>query len=178
MENNMYGNNNGVNGQFGGPVAYQNPNQVRPVNCDEAIGVTSIMDLQRYAQGQVVRFPDFAEVQPFVAKVRRPSLMVLAKQGRIPNGLLESAGELFSKGGIGADHADANTLTNMYDITRIVCEACLVSPTLKQIEEAGMSLSDQQITAIFSYTQVGVKALEQFRKEQGDSERAGDVKPV
>lgn len=163
MENNMYGNNNGVNGQFGGPVAYQNPNQARPVNCDEAMNVTNITDLQSYAQGTVVRFPDFAEGQPFVARVRRPSMLVLAKQGKIPNTLLNAAGELFSKGGVNS--ANENMLGDMYDICEIICEASLVQPTFQQIKEAGMALSDDQVMAIFNYTQVGVKALESFRKE-------------
>lgn len=163
MENNMYGNNNGVNGQFGGPVAYQNPNQARPVNCDEAMNVTNITDLQSYAQGTVVRFPDFAEGQPFVARVRRPSMLVLAKQGKIPNTLLNAAGELFSKGGVNS--TSENMLGDMYDICEIICEASLVQPTFQQIKEAGMALSDDQVMAIFNYTQVGVKALESFRKE-------------
>ena len=163
MENNMYGNNNGVNGQFGGPVAYQNSNQVRPVNCDEAMNVTNITDLQSYAQGTVVRFPDFAEGQPFVARVRRPSMLALAKQGKIPNTLLNAAGELFSKGGVNS--VNENTLGDMYDICEIICEASLIQPTLQQIKEAGMALSDDQVMAIFNYTQVGVKALEPFRKE-------------
>lgn len=163
MENNMYRNNNGMNGQFGGPVAYQNPNQVRPVNCDEAMNVTNITDLQSYAQGTVVRFPDFAEGQPFVARVRRPSMLVLAKQGKIPNTLLNAASELFSKGGVNSDNE--NMLGDMYDICEIICEASLVQPTFQQIKEAGMALSDDQVMAIFNYTQVGVKALESFRKE-------------
>jgi len=162
MDNNMHGNNNGImNGQFGGPVAHQN--QVKPVNCDEPMNVTNITDLQSYAQGTVVRFPDFAEGQPFVARVRRPSMLVLAKQGKIPNTLLNAAGELFSKGGVNS--VNENMLGDMYDICEIICEASLIQPTFQQIKEAGMTLSDDQIMAIFNYTQVGVKALESFRKE-------------
>lgn len=164
MENNMYGNNNGtMNEQFGGSVACQNPNQVRPTNCDEAMNITNITDLQSYAQGTVVRFPDFAEGQPFVARVRRPSMLVLAKQGKIPNTLLNAASELFSKGGVNS--ASENMLGDMYDICEIICEASLVQPTFQQIKEAGMALSDDQVMAVFNYTQVGVKALESFRKE-------------
>ena len=102
MDNNMYGNNGVVNGQFGGPVQMmpqQNAQQVMPVNCDTPMNITTLADLQSYAAGTIVRFPDFAEGQPFVARVRRPSMLVLAKQGKIPNTLLTAAGELFSKGG-------------------------------------------------------------------------------
>ena len=160
---NMYENNNGVvNGQFGGQMT---PQQVQPVNCDTHMNITSFADLQSYAKGTVVRFPDFAEGQPFVARVRRPSMLVLAKQGKIPNSLLAAAGELFSKGGSGMDTDNEHMLEQMYDLCHIICEATLIEPTIQDIEGAGIELSDDQITAIFNYTQSGVRALESFRKK-------------
>lgn len=158
MDNNMYGNNNGFMGQ-------PQVQQVQPVNCSEMMNITSVTDLQSYAAGTVVRFPDFAEGQPFVARVRRPSLLVLAKQGKIPNTLLSAAGELFTKGGGGMDSDNEGMLGDMYDIMHIICEASLMQPTMKDIEGAGLSLSDDQLMAIFNYSQTGVKALESFRKE-------------
>lgn len=154
----MYGNNNGFMGQ-------SQVQQVQPVNCSEMMNITSVTDLQSYAAGTVVRFPDFAEGQPFVARVRRPSLLVLAKQGKIPNTLLSAAGELFTKGGGGMDSDNEGMLGDMYDIMHIICEASLMQPTMKDIEGAGLSLSDDQLMAIFNYSQTGVKALESFRKE-------------
>ena len=101
MENNMNMNNGYGAGapQFG----YGQQSQVTPVNCNQAMHITTISDLQSYANGTIVRFPDFGDGQPFVARVRRPSLLVLAKQGKIPNSLLTAAGELFAKGGSGLD---------------------------------------------------------------------------
>ena len=159
---NIYGNNGVVNGQFGGNIV---SHQVKPINCDEPINITTLADLQSYAAGTIVRFPDFAEGQPFIARVRRPSMLVLAKQGKIPNTLLVAAGELFSKGGAGMDADNENMLSDVYDIMYIICEASLIQPTMKDIEDAGLSLSDDQLMAIFNYTQNGVKALESFRKE-------------
>lgn len=148
------------------PVQYQNANVgVVPVNCSEVMNITSISDLHIYGQGQVVRFPDFAEGQPFVARVRRPSMLVLAKQGKIPNQLLHTASELFAKGGAGMDTDDKNMLSNFYDTCEIICDAALMQPTLADIKNAGISLSDDQLMAIFNYTQTGVKALQTFRKE-------------
>lgn len=158
MEN-MYANNNGFMGQtVGAPNA-------QPVNCDQVMGITSISDLQSYAAGVVVRFPDFTEGRPFVARVRRPSLLVLAKSGKIPNALLTAAGELFAKGGSGLDSDNDKMLSDMYDIMHIICEAALVQPTLAEIEGVGVQLSDDQMMAIFNYSQAGIKALESFRKE-------------
>lgn len=165
MDNNTYGNNNEVvNGQFGSQMTPQSQ-QVKPVNCDTQMNITTLADLQSYAAGTIVRFPDFAEGQPFVARVRRPSMLVLAKQGKIPNTLLAAAGELFSKGGAGMDADNENMLSDVYDIMHIICEASLIQPTMKDIEDEGLQLSDDQMMAIFSYSQVGVKALEPFRKE-------------
>lgn len=167
-------NNGAQSGQFGQNVQqWQQPmyqpaaahqNTVMPVNASEAMNITSMSDLQSYAAGIVVRFPDFAEGQPFVARVRRPSLLVLAKQGRIPNTLLTAAGDLFNNGGTGSK-ADDDTLGDMYDICKIVCEACLIQPTMQEIESAGIEITDEQLMAIFNYSQVGVKALTNFRQE-------------
>lgn len=164
MDNNMYGRNiENFSERMPNNQVYVE--QVQPVNCADLMNVTSITDLHRYASGTVVRFPDFAEGQPFVARVRRPSMLVLAKSGKIPNALLTTAGELFAKGGSSLDTDDKNMLSNFYDTCRIICEAALIQPTLADIEGAGMYLSDDQLMAIFNYTQTGVKALDSFRKE-------------
>lgn len=140
-------------------------NQVKPVNCSEAMHVTTISDLQSYAAGTIVRFPDFGDGQPFVARVRRPSMLVLAKQGKIPNSLLTAAGELFSKGGAGLDADNKNMLSDMYNIMDIIATASLIQPTMDDIKNVGLELSDDQLMAIFNYSQAGVKALESFRQE-------------
>lgn len=134
-----------------------------PINCTEAMSTTSIFDLQTYAKGTLVRFPDFAEGQPFVARVRRPSMLVLAKQGKIPNTLLNSANELFQGGGAGMDADNENMLADIYSICEIICESALKEPTYQQIKDAGLELSDDQLMAVFNYTQTGAKALESFR---------------
>lgn len=135
----------------------------KPVNYDAPMTITTIEDLQQYAGGTLVRFPDFAEGQPFVARVRRPSLLVLAKTGQIPNSLLASANELFSKGGSGLDSDNVSMMADLYDICEVIAEAALKEPTYQQIKDAGIELSDNQLMAIFNYTQTGIKALESFR---------------
>lgn len=125
--------------------------------------VTDVIDLRSYANGQIVELPSFAEGMPFVARLRRPSMLFLAKTGQIPNTLLAKAGQLFNGGGSSLDSDDMNMLSDVYDIAMVVVKASLVSPTIDDIENAGLELSDDQIMAIFNYTQGGIKALEQFR---------------
>lgn len=138
---------------------------IREQQVEPTMQVTTIGQLQTYSKGKVVRLPDFAEGQPFVARVRRPSMLVLAKQGKIPNSLLSTANELFVGGGSGVDIENEKLLQDMYDVCMIVCDACLIEPTLQDIEDAGLTLSDDQIMALFNYAQQGVKALEPFRQE-------------
>lgn len=140
-------------------------NVSKPVNCDEPMRITSVNDLRNYANGLVVRLPDFGDGQPFIARVKRPSMLVLAKYGKIPNSLLTTAAELFKKGGEAMDPDNENMLGGMYDIMSAIAEASLIEPSMKDIKDAGLELSDEQMMALFNYSQVGVKSLESFRKE-------------
>ena len=40
-----------------------------------------------------------------------------------------------------------------------------MEPTMKEIESSGVELSDEQIMAIFNYTQAGVSTLKNFRQK-------------
>lgn len=168
--------NNGMNNGTVVPMMGQgmsreiSQNQGTPINDSRVQSITDFSSLQAYAQGVIVRLPDFAEGQPFVARIKRPSMLVLAKSGKIPNSLLNAAGTLFAEGGSGMDADNPNMLSDMYDVCKVICESALVQPTMSEIESAGLVLTDEQVMAIFNYTQVGVKALENFREEQGDTE--------
>lgn len=124
--------------------------------------ITSISQLSEFAKGQVVRLPEFAPNQPFVARLRRPSMMVLAKSGKIPNSLLETASSLFNGNKKNQGESD-NQMKDMYAVLEIVAEASLVSPTFEEIKNAGIELTDEQLIAIFNYSQQGVEGLKSFR---------------
>ena len=125
--------------------------------------VTSILQLQEYAQGQLVELPPFGEDQPFFARLKRPSLISLAKAGKIPNELLNAAGELFSSSSKTKNTKDSNSFSKLWDMMEAVCEASFVSPTYKEIREAGIELTDEQKNFVFQYSQEGAKALKGFR---------------
>lgn len=125
--------------------------------------ITSLDTLHEYASGTVVELPPFAEGQPFVARIRRPSMMALVKSGKIPNSLLSTANSLFLRGGV--DVQDDASMSQLFDLFDILCDACFIEPTYQQIKEAGVELTDDQYTFIFQFSQQGVKALEPFRGE-------------
>lgn len=124
--------------------------------------VTSIDDLKKYNDGAVVELPPFAEGQPFVVKMKRPSLMRLATNGTIPNALMDSATSLFEGD---TNVKDKFVLSNMLRVMEIVCESAFVSPSWEEIKESGIELTDDQLIAAFNYTQNGIKALDSFRTE-------------
>ena len=142
------------------PVAYY---REAPVQRQEP-QITSLSRLRSYSTGAVVELPPFSEGQPLVARVKRPSLLSLAKSGEIPNSLLTTANELFASGGRGIDRNNGDMLKDMYGVMEAIAKASLVEPSFDDIKEAGLELTDEQMMAIFSYSQEGVKALESFRK--------------
>ena len=52
------------------------------------MAVTPMKKLTKIAQGVEVELPGFLSGETFTVRLRRPSLLALAKEGRIPNGLL------------------------------------------------------------------------------------------
>lgn len=138
--------------------------------------VTSLVQLEKYAEGQVVEFPPFADGQPFVARVKRPSMLALMKSGKIPNSLLKTANGLFA--GKVATQDESADIDKIFDVLDCIAEACFIEPSYDQIKASGIELSDDQYMFIFNYTQRGVKALETFRQQHGDLELGSTVKAV
>lgn len=130
---------------------------------NKTLHVTSMEEIIRASQGTLIELPPFSEGIPFVAKLRRPSLLNLVREGKIPNQLLSTAGELFTSGKVDSD--DDKSLDNLFGVLDAVCEACFVEPTYAQLKDAGVQLTDNQLLFVFNYTQRGVEALKSFRKE-------------
>lgn len=126
--------------------------------------VTSLEQLKQYADGNIVRLPDFAEGQPFIARLKRPSILGMAKQGKIPNSLLVKTNELFVQSG-SLDTEENSMMQEIYDVIDLIASETFVEPTYDEIKSTGIELTDEQMMFIFNYSQRGVKALESFRTE-------------
>lgn len=130
--------------------------------------ITTIDALKKYDDYDVVELPAFGPDKPFVAKLRRPSLLVMAKNGTIPNTLLGQANSMFFGNTLRNAKPDNDVLAKLFDIIEIMCKCAFVEPTYDQIKEAGIQMNDQQYLAVYNYTQEGVQALSSFRGEQGN----------
>jgi hypothetical protein len=125
--------------------------------------VTSIEELKQYSNGVLIELPCFAEGQTFVARLKRPSILGMVKQRKIPNTLLVRANELFVQDGTGFDPDEENMMEQMFDVLELMAHESFVEPTYSEIKDAGIELTDEQMMFIFNYAQQGVKALESFR---------------
>lgn len=130
--------------------------------------VTTIEELKACACGEIVQLPSFIEKIPFYAKVKRPSLLGLVKMGKIPNTLLTKTNELFVQNGAGFDTDDKNMMAELCDVLNLIAEETLIEPSMHELKQNGIELTDEQLMALFNYSQKGISALESFRTDDRD----------
>ena len=102
-------------------------------------------------------------------ELKRPSILALAAAGAIPNPLMKTARKLFYSG----INPDGGDLAEEGRVLLEVAKAALVKPSFDELEAAGVALTDEQLVAIFQFTQLGAKALDRFRQLPADPD--GDI---
>ncbi|MDD6395130.1 MAG: hypothetical protein PUB37_02970 [Firmicutes bacterium] len=132
--------------------------------------MNSHVDYRKYSEGQRVMLPGWEADTEFEAVLRRPSMLALAAAGVIPNELLSCARRLFDEGISGELPMD-----ELGRVLGIVAENSLVSPTLAELEESGVGLTDLQLAAIYNFAMTGVRSLQCFRQVAENSECDCDV---
>ena len=100
----------------------------------------------------------------------RPSLLALAAAGAIANPLLKTARRIFYSG-ISPDGGD---LAEEGRVLIEIAKAALVKPSFDELKAAGVTLTDEQLVAIFQFTELGAKALARFRQLPADHD--GDIR--
>lgn len=140
----------------------------------EQLCATTLDQLKSYSKGKLIQLPEFAAGMPLMVYMKRPSMLDLISQGKIPNPLAHTASKLFSKGGNGVDSTNPNQIKELTNILHIFCEVSFVEPTYVQIKEAGLELTDEQLMFVFNYIQMGNKALEKFREQPQNTQHSGD----
>lgn len=133
--------------------------------------VTSIEEFRNQSQ-PLVDIIGYEPGEYITVRLRRISLMSLVKTGKIPNALLKKATELFTGAKKDGKPDEAQILSNIGELDGIneiidtVCDAAMIEPRFNDVKDF---LTDDQKTEIFQWTQGGIKALESFRTEQGNS---------
>lgn len=126
--------------------------------------VTSIEDMKK-SYVQEVLLPGFDGKQDITVELKRPSLMEMASSGKIRNDLLGAVAELFNTGISEID--SGKKFKELSEAMVELAKAALVSPTYKEITDAGLVLTDAQLLYIHAFVNTGVDRLATFREEQG-----------
>ena len=117
--------------------------------------ITTAGDLDNLKKGEVIELSPFSEGTPFVARLKRPSLLTMCKVGVIPNPLVAVAQKIFE----GEKHGD---IVKYGEVLNLVAKAALVEPKYGDVKDL---LTDEQLTDIYNYTQrglLGMKTLNPF----------------
>lgn len=123
--------------------------------------VTALEHFKKNAEGELVHIPGYGE-EPFTVRLKRPSLLYLCKIGKIPNELLAAAQELYE---------GESRRANMKERGAVLAEVAKVAMIEPAYEEVKDYLTDQQLAAIWNYTQLGVRALKPFRSPVGSADK-------
>ena len=123
------------------------------------MNITSIDELKLMSGGEIVELPPFVPGKQFVAKLRRPSMMNLVRQGKIPNSLIKMATDLFNGTIKDSETSAEEAMPQMLQIMEIMAEATFIEPKWSDIKAAGIELTDEQMIFIFNYTQNGVQQV-------------------
>jgi hypothetical protein len=123
----------------------------------DKLKVTNTDDLQKvrksFKEGEVVELPGFDTDKPFVAKLKRVSLLDLVGSETLPNTLLGAVQEIYE----GKQRAD---IKKYADVLNVIASAALLEPVYEDVKDI---LTAEQKVAILSYTTHGVSGLLPFR---------------
>lgn len=122
-----------------------------------------------YAGGSELELPGFVAGENITVLVKRPSLIGLAASGKIPNPLLGVAAKLFQSNLVETAN-DGKSFKDMAAVMNIIAKESLVEPSFKELEDAGVSLTDAQIVSLYTYAQTGVNTLKTFREIEKHSD--------
>lgn len=102
--------------------------------------------------------------EPIKIKVKKPSMMAMMAQGKIPNTLMGAAVELTGENkNIKPEDINLNddSLEEIGKLMELYCLACMVEPTYDDIKDI---MTDEQITTIFEFATGGSEKLKSFRE--------------
>lgn len=128
------------------------------------LNVTSIDELLAMSQGELVELPPFTQGSKFIARMKRPSMMKLIKNEKIPNNLLRAANSLFTGKTDEEAEVDDEFLKDLLSVIDVLADAAFVEPSWGDMKANNIELTDEQYMFIFNYTQRGVSELDSFRE--------------
>ena len=122
--------------------------------------MTDIEEAARRYAAEEVELPGWGPEAGFSCRLRRPGLVVMAEAaGFVPNPLLSAVEELFFPAGKAVKLPPEQQARALHAIARYA----LVSPTMDELNEAGLALTDEQYLSIYAFALKGADGLARFR---------------
>lgn len=130
----------------------------------EQLKVTSLSDIRKAADGEIIELPGWKS-DPVFFHLRRPQLTTLVRNGKIPNALMSVVESLFDDT---KQKKSDTSFGNYAELLHIIAEAALVKPGYEDVKDI---LTDEQLLCIYQYTQGGLAGLRKFRLQQDYAEQ-------
>ena len=122
-----------------------------------------MLDLEKTAQrygAQSIEIHDWDGSGMIEVRARRPGLYNMASMGFIPNPLLGAMQAMFSGSTAQINAVDAK---KQGECLTAIARYALVEPTMAQIMEAGLELTDQQLLELYQFALAGPVRYAAFR---------------
>ena len=122
-----------------------------------------MLDLEKTAQrygAQSIEIHDWDGSGMIEVRARRPGLYNMASMGFIPNPLLGAMQAMFSGNTAQINAVDAKM---QGECLTAIARYALVEPTMAQITEAGLELTDQQLLELYQFALAGPVRYAAFR---------------
>lgn len=123
--------------------------------------ILSIEQLKNMAT-TIIEIPDFEGTGTIKVRVKKPRLIAMAAQGKIPNHLLGIVNNMMFPNKKEKKEPNIEEIAKIYEL---YCRACLVEPSYDEIKDI---MTDEQMSAIFDWAMGDVKKLETFRSNEGN----------
>lgn len=139
--------------------------------------VTDVAEVAKLHGIQEIVLPGWGPEAPFVCRVRKPTLYNMASTGVIPNPLLETVQQLFMAS---AKKIEKISLEKQANALIQMARYALVEPTLDDLVAAGLTLTDEQLLALYAFAIGGAAALAPFcqgvcQRPDGDGQDVQDA---
>lgn len=122
-----------------------------------------------------IEIPDFDGLDTISIKVKRPQLMSMMTQGKIPNRLLGVAAKATTGNRSKKEKQDPiQEAKELAEWVEFYCTICMVEPKYEEVKD---TITDDQALAIYAWAIAPIDVLRSFRdKEKNDTDnRDGKV---
>lgn len=111
--------------------------------------------------------PGFDGIEPIEILVKRPQLMSMMSQGKVPNHLLSYAAKAtMGKSFEYTKKDEVEKAKELADWVAFFCELCMVKPTYEEVKD---TITDDQALSIYAWAVAPIDVLKTFRDKQKDA---------